>query len=104
MQNKTFFASLFDTSFTSFVTTHWIKFLFIVNVIFAAIPPACGCLFALTLITKGFFGLIGAIFLIAILGMIFILEVIAIRLYLEFAIVAFRIEEHTRFLAQRASN
>ena len=100
MEQKPFLAALFDTTFTEFITIRWIKVIFIVFLVFAAIPLLGGCLFSLVLIKAGgFMGFIEALFLLAALGVVFLIDVIVARLFLELVVVLFRIEEHTKKLA-----
>jgi len=99
MQQKGFFAALFDPSFGEFITSRWIKGLFIIFLIFAGMPLLGGCFFAITLINaNGFMGLIEALFLLAFLAVGFLVQTIIVKLFLEFVLVLFRIEEHTREL------
>ena len=89
-----FFASLFDFSFRSFITTRIIQVLYVLAIIAAGF-------WAVALLVAGlsqggataFFALVGAI-----IG--FFLAIIYIRVLLELVIVIFRIGEHTESMAQ----
>lgn len=81
---------LFDTSFTEFITTRFIKFLFVLGLILAAIG-------SLTFVVGGFQSSVGSgILCLIIAPFLFVLYAIMIRIWLELIIVIFRIEENTR--------
>jgi len=95
-QAKGFFESLFDFSFTSFITSKIIKMLYGLSIAGAA-------LLALVLITAGFnvsagTGLFTLIFLAP---LVFLLGVIYSRVILELVIVLFRISEHAAEIARQ---
>lgn len=83
-----FFKSLFDFSFSSFITTRVIKILYILFVIGAVIT-------ALGIIIAGFTrGPGNGLFNLIIVGpLVFLLWVIGARVYLEIILVIFRIGE-----------
>jgi len=83
MDPKGFFASLFDFSFTEFLTIKIIKLLFILGIIGAAL----GSLFYLI---KDF-GLSSLL----IAPLIFIASVFLLRIWLELVMVVFRIADNT---------
>ncbi len=94
MDPKGFFASLFDFSFSSFVTTKIIKVLYILAIIGAGI----GALFVLfTGFASGRF--FGVLFSFVLAPLYFVLGVILARVWLEIVIVLFRIAENTQKLA-----
>ena len=95
MQSKSFFASLFDFSFSSFVTLRFIKVLY-------GIFMALAALFALaiffTIAQQGGVGILLAL----ILGPVaFLIYVLIYRVLLEFVVVIFRIAENTSIIASR---
>jgi len=93
MDPKGFFASLFDFSFSSFITTKIIKVLFILAIIGSAI----GALFILfTGFSSGFFGALVALVLAP---LAFLIYTILARVWLEIVIVLFRIAENTQKIA-----
>lgn len=93
MDPKGFFASLFDFSFSSFVTTKIIKLLFILAIVGAGI----GSLFVLF---SGFSsGFLGALVSLVLAPIYFAVAVILARVWLEIVIVLFRIAENTQKLA-----
>ena len=94
-QGTGFFASLFDFSFTEFITTKLIKFLY-------GLGMLLGGLMALALIIAGFTqkAIVGILFLI-LSPLVFLLYVIAARVWLELIIVVFRIAEHTAEIAKQ---
>jgi len=94
MAEKGFLGSLFNLSFTEFITTRVIKVLFILAIIFAAIA-------ALVMIVSGFAGgVLSGIVLLIISPILFLVYVILARVWLELVIVIFRIAENTGRLAE----
>jgi len=86
---------LFDLSFTEFVTTHVIKVLFIIGVIFAAIGT-------IALIVAGFSAGAGMGILFLLLSpIVFLLYVLGARIWCEMIIVLFRIAENTSRLVDQ---
>ena len=85
--NKSFISSLFDFSFTDFITPKIISTLYIIGVIFAIIG-------SLAFIVVGFTQGIGAGIVALLLSPIyFALMVIFIRVYMEIIIILFKINE-----------
>jgi hypothetical protein len=98
-QKKGFFASLFDFSFTSFITPRTIKLLY-------AIPMACAAIFAILLIIDGFnSGDIVQGVLILLIGapLFFFLSVLYLRVCFECIVVLFRIAEQKTETVERGS-
>ena len=95
MNDKGFFGSLFDFSFSEFITPRIIKLLFVLAIIISAIV-ALVMLFAG--IAKGGPGAFLAIILAPVL---FLLYVIMARVWLEVIMVMFRIADNTDKLAER---
>lgn len=90
MEEKGFFASLFDLSFTEFVTPRIIKVLFLLAIILLAVG-------ALGVIVNGFansllLGLAALVFS----PILFLLYVLCVRVWLEVIIIMFRIADNTR--------
>ena len=95
MEHKGLFGSLFDLSFTEFVTTRVIKVLFVLAIVIAAIG-------ALGLLISGIASGGGTAFLAIILAPIaFFLCVLMARIWLEVIIVLFRIAENTGRLVEQ---
>ena len=95
-EQKGFFGSLFDLSFSEFVTTKIIKFLFILAIIGSGIG-------ALGVVITGFAsnsGAIGILFLL-LSPVVFIIFVLLSRVWLELVIVVFRIAENTTQLVRQ---
>jgi hypothetical protein len=93
---KGFFASLFDMSFTEFVTTRIIHVLYIIAIVLAGIG-------ALTILGSGFAsgrgaGILGGLVLAPVM---FLFWVLCARVWLEVIIVAFRIAENTGRLVEQ---
>ena len=94
-KNLGFLKTLFDFSFSSFVTTKIIKFVYILAIVLSAIG-------ALGAIGGGFGESIGHGVLMLILSpIIFALSVLVSRIWLEIIIVIFRIAENTTELANK---
>ena len=95
MGDKGFFGSLFDFSFSEFITPRIIKLLFVLAIIISAI-------FAIMMFVAGisegggtaFLSLIGA-------PLLFLLYVIMARVWLEVIMIMFRIADNTDKLAER---
>ena len=97
MDTQGFLGSIFDFSFTEFITIRIIKFLFILGIIFAAIGT-------LVLIVTGFSNGIGAGILSLILSpLIFLVYVLLARVWCEMILVLFRIAEHTGRLVDQGN-
>lgn len=95
MGDKGFFGSLFDFSFSEFITPRIIKLLFVLAIIIAAIV-------ALVLFVGGIAkGGPGAFLAIILAPVSFLLYVIGARVWLEVIMVMFRIADNTDKLAER---
>lgn len=94
-EQKGFMGSLFDLSFTEFVTTKIIKFLFILAIVAATIA-------AIIIIVTGFKGgFISGIISLILSPIAFLLYVVLARMWLELVIVIFRIAENTGRLVDK---
>jgi len=95
MENKSFLGSLFDFSFSSFITPKIIKILFVIGLILIAI-------ITLIFIIMAFISHIGFGIVVLILSpIIFLLYTLAVRIYLELLIVIFRIQGDIAEIAHR---
>ncbi len=93
MQNKSFFSVLFDLSFTEFITTRIVKFLFIVSIILSAIG-------ALLLVGAGLKeGFVAGVASVLGASVLFVFYVLLSRIYLEILVAVFRIAENTAIMA-----
>jgi hypothetical protein len=93
MQNKSFFSVLFDLSFTEFITTRIVKFLFIVSIILSAIG-------ALLLVGAGLKeGFVAGVASVLSASVLFVFYVLLSRIYLEILVAVFRIAENTAIMA-----
>lgn len=91
-----FLGALFDFSFTEFVTSKIISFIYILSVIGVALGYISSIISGFS---QGFFVGIGAL----IIGAIIALLILAyIRVVLEFFMVLFRIYENTRIMANQS--
>lgn len=97
MEEKGFFASLFDLSFSEFITPRIIKLLFVMSIIVSAIGAGMLLVSGLNQgAVAAFFALIGA-------PLLFLLYVIMARVWLEVIMVLFRIADNTDQLAGRGN-
>jgi len=97
MDTQGFLGSIFDFSFTEFITIRIIKFLFILGIIFAAIGTL---LLIITSFSKG----IGAGILALVLSpLVFLVYVLLARIWCEMVIVVFRIADHTARLVEQGN-
>ncbi|MDH3604232.1 MAG: DUF4282 domain-containing protein [Candidatus Tectomicrobia bacterium] len=89
MAPKSLLGSLFDFSFTEFITTRIISILFILGVVVSGLG-------ALGFIISGFASSVGRGILFLILSpIIFLIHVLIARIWCEIVIVVFRIAENT---------
>jgi hypothetical protein len=85
-----FFRSLFDLSFTSFITTKIIKLVYVVTLAIAALTAVLGVVVAFSEdVTYGVLALIGIPFVV-------LIYIVLARLWLEIVIQVFRITELLR--------
>jgi hypothetical protein len=93
---KGFFASLFDTSFTSLITTKIVKALYILSMVLIGIG-------ALVLIIAAFAAkpAVGVIVLVVVAPIYVLVYLIWTRVFLELVIVLFRIMENTQALVEQ---
>lgn len=95
-EHRGFFGSLFDISFTEFVTTRIIKFLYILFMVVIGIGTIAGIVMAfISSIGFGFLTLL----VLAPIG--FLLYLILARVWLELIIIIFRIAENTGRLVEQ---
>ena len=93
MEKKGLIASIFDLSFSEFVTTRVIKVLFVLGIIVTGI-------YSIAFIVGGFSQGAGKGFLALLLSpLVFLLGCLAARIYMELLMVIFRIAENTSKLA-----
>jgi len=94
MENKSFFGSLFDFSFQSFITPTIIKILFVIGIILTAIFTIIGIVFSFIA------GIAPGILMLILSPIVFILYVLAVRIYLEILIILFRMQNDIAKLAE----
>ena len=88
-----FMGSLFDLSFSHFISTRVVRFLFAVGILGCGIET----IYVIVQIFRG--GFWRGFFFLLISPLWFLLSVAVLRLWCEFVIVVFRIAEHTGKLA-----
>ena len=97
LQAKGFFATLFDFSFTSFVTLRFLKVIYIVLVVFSLLSG----LFVIGAFARG--GGVGGFIVGLILAPILVLFYLLVaRIYIEIIALFFRIGENTTIMARAA--
>ncbi|MDQ1306533.1 MAG: hypothetical protein QG671_2365 [Actinomycetota bacterium] len=97
MQGKNFFNSLFDFSFSSFVTLRFIKVLY-------GIIMALAALAALTLLVAiASRGGVYILLALVVAAVAFLIYVVIYRVLLEFIVVIFRIAENTSIIAKNSN-
>ncbi len=95
MEAKGFFGSLFDFSFENFVFPKIIRVLFAIAVVFACIGYLGGVVYGFQMdVTYG-------IATILLGPVVLILYLIGVRVWMEIAIVLFRIYENTKIIAEK---
>lgn len=95
MEQKGFLASLCDLSFTEFVTTRIIRFLYVLGILGAGVG-------AIAIVVTGFSSRSGAAGIVSLIvaPLVFLVYVMAVRIWLEVVIVVFRIAENTGRLVE----
>jgi hypothetical protein len=96
MEARGFFQSLFDYSFSSFITARLIKVLYILSTILVGIYTL-----ALVVILFNASSIAGVFGLIVVAPLFFVLAMIYVRVFLELLIVIFRIHEDVRAINER---
>jgi uncharacterized membrane protein (DUF485 family) len=93
---KGFFGSLFDLSFTSFVTSKLVKVLYVLAIVGAGV-------WAIVLAVPAFQGgtALGLLMALVVAPLFFVLAVIWSRVVLELIVVIFRISEQLAEIAQQ---
>ncbi len=96
MSEKTgFLGSLFDFSFSEFVTTRVIKTLFVVAIVLVGLGT-------IGLVISGFSkSAVAGVFMLLLSPLFFLLYVLFARIWLELIIVMFRIAENTSRLVEQ---
>lgn len=109
-QSKGFFRSLFDLSFTSFVTARVVKFIYVLSIVFVvlyvlgtmAYASFIAYAFVAALAQSDALGIVVGLLLFLILTPILLLVAITyVRVLLEIVIVLFRISENTAELVRQ---
>jgi hypothetical protein len=95
-QTKGFFESLFDLSFTAFITSKLIKLLYVLSIAGAALASLFLIIFCFNISTTA-----GVLMLLIGGPLLFLLSVIYARVFLEIMIVIFRISEHIAEIAEQ---
>jgi len=95
MEEKGFFAQLFDFSFAQFITTRMIKWLYGLVMFFTVVIAIASIVSAFSE-SYGF-----GVVLLIVAPLWFLLSVIVARVLLEMVIVLFRIAEHVENIAKQ---
>jgi hypothetical protein len=97
-----FLGDLFDFTFTRFITTKWIKFIYLVALSLLALFLLIAFLAGIAQLFNGDGAMqkLAGILFIGFAIIFFLIYVIVLRITLEIVAVFFRIEEHTRWIAR----
>jgi hypothetical protein len=99
MEQKGLVGTLFDLSFSSFITTKIIRVLYAIGIVVAALL-ALGTLLGGFASDGGGAAILGGVILAPI---VFFFAVLAVRVYMEVIIVLFKIAENTSAIAQHVT-
>lgn len=95
LNGETFFAALFDFSFSTFITTKIIKALYIVAIAFSLLG-------GLMMIIGGFSnGFLSGVVTLALAPVVVLIYIVMARVWLELVIVLFNISEDIRSIADK---
>lgn len=94
--SRGFFGSLFDLSFTNFVTTKIIKFLFVLAIILAALVAI-----GMIAFSNNPYSNVPPALVIILAPIVFFVYVLLARVWLEIIMVTFRMAEHLAEIAQQ---
>lgn len=95
MNEKNMIESLFDVSFSSFVTTKLIKIVFIIGLVFAALGT-------IAIVISSFrTGVLAGLLMLVLSPVIFLVWSLGVRIWCEMVMVIFRIAENTSKLASK---
>jgi hypothetical protein len=94
--------SLFDFSFSQFITTKVVKVLYVLGVIGMGLM-AIGGFLGFVVAAEGFFGSIGMLLLgVPLFALAFLIGTALLRIFYEMVIVLFRIAENVQIVARSA--
>jgi hypothetical protein len=96
-----FFGDLFDFTFTRFITTKWVKLIFLVMLAVFGLQLVADVIASLAQMFGGdgiSMKFVGLLILVASV-VVFLVEVLFSRILLEIIVIFFRIEEHARSIA-----
>ena len=99
MEQKGLVGTLFDLSFSSFITTKIIRVLYAIGIVLAGLL-ALGTLLGGFASDGGGAAILGGVILAPV---VFFLAVLAVRVYMEVIIVLFKIAENTSAIAQHVT-
>jgi hypothetical protein len=101
MTNQTFFGTLFDTSFSSFITTKFIRVLYMVLILLIAIGSLFGVFGVSAALSEFMPWIIAFVLALPVTAVLFLVYVILARIWLEIIIVVFRMAENIQKMADR---
>ena len=87
--NRSFFGSLFDLSFTTYVTLKWVKFLYVLAIIVLGLIMLVMVVVGLTA-SESVAGTVGYLVAVPIVALVYL---ILVRVWFEIVVVLFRIGE-----------
>jgi hypothetical protein len=103
MTNQTFFGTLFDTSFSSFITTKFIRVLYVVLILLVAVGSLFGVFGVSTALSEFMPWVIAFVLALPVTAVLFLVYVILARIWLEIIIVVFRMAENIQKMADRSA-
>ena len=96
MARKGFFGTLFDLSFTEFITPRVVKFFYVLKIIALVLAWIGGLVFMFFMAPPEVVPGNIKIVILVVSPLVFLLSLIGVRMWFELAIVFFRVEENTR--------
>jgi hypothetical protein len=99
MTSQSFFGTLFDTSFSSFITTKFIRVLYVVLILMIGLGALFGVFGVSAALSEFMPWVIAFILALPVTAVIFLAYVILARIWLEIIIVVFRMAENIQKMA-----
>jgi len=101
MTERGFLATLFDTSFSSFITAKFVRLLYVILILLIALG-AFFSIFAITAaLSEALPGVVAFVLALPMAAFMFFVYVILARIWLEIIIVIFRMAENLQTIADR---
>lgn len=101
MSQQGLFATLFDTSFSSFITTKFIRILYIILILVLGVAAFVALFGFATAFSEFMPWIVGFVLALPVAALVFLVYVILARIWLEIIIVVFRMAENIQRMADR---